>query len=57
MLYRIIDLPLTNQQGQVKESAGQGSLMPNQHHTSICTDRIPERDAVTAEYCVGTIAS
>ncbi len=54
MLYRIKDLPLTNQQWQDKESAGQESLMPNQHLTSICTDRIPERDTVTAEYWVGT---
>ena len=57
VLYRIIDLSLTNQQGRDKETAGQGILMPNQHHTSICTNRIPERDAVTAEYRVGTIAA
>ena len=47
---RITDLQLTNQQGQDKEAVGQGSLMTNQHHTLIYTDRIPERDAVTAEY-------
>ena len=57
VLYRIIDLSLTNQQGQGKEAAGQGILMPNQLLTSICTDRIPERDAMTAEYRVGTIAA
>ena len=57
VLYRIIDLPLTNQQGQDKEAAVQGILMSNQHHTSICAASIPEPDAVTAEYRVGTIAA
>ena len=57
VLYRIIDLSLTNQQGQDKETAGQGILMPNQHHISVCTDSILERDTVTAEYRVGTIAA
>ena len=57
MLYRIIDLSLTNQQWQNTEAEGQVSLMTNQHHTSICTDRIPERDAVTAENWVGTNAA
>ena len=55
MLDWIIDLSLTNQQGQDKEAAGQGILMPNQHLTSICTESIPERDTVTAEYRVGTV--
>ena len=57
VLYRIIELSLTNQQGQDKETAGQGILMPNQHHTSICTYRIPEHNAVTVEYRGGTIAA
>ena len=34
VLYRIIDLLLTNQQVQVKEAEGQGIVMTNQHHTS-----------------------
>ena len=55
MLYRIIDLSLTNQQWQNTEAEGHVSLMPNQHLTSICTERIPERDTVTAEYRVGTV--